>query len=140
MLCCKKILKMIRKNKTRFEEEKDEKDNKNEKGEKGEKDKKRVCIKPIENPYTTKIFRPQMDDIKLKEIIVGDNVENKDENNDENKGDIKVEKDEKIKTKIERLYCTHCGYLFPKPKLPVNYIITCEKCNRPLDLPKHYYV
>lgn len=49
-------------------------------------------------------------------------------------------KEKTIKPKLERLYCTHCGYLFPKPDLPVNYIITCEKCHRPLELPDKYYL
>ncbi len=54
----------------------------------------------------------------------------------------KIEKVEEILNKTSgknRLYCTHCGYLFPKPEIPVNYIITCEKCYRPLELPKEYY-
>jgi len=52
----------------------------------------------------------------------------------------KVENEKVENEKVGRLYCTHCGHLFPKPKIPVDYIITCDKCYRPLDLPKKYYV
>ena len=39
----------------------------------------------------------------------------------------------------ERLTCTHCGEKIPKPNIPVDYIISCDKCFRPLDLPAKYY-
>lgn len=84
--------------------------------DKVKKQKIELKYKLITNPCRTKYERPQMDKINLKEIM----VENK--------------------VKKERLYCTHCGYVFPKPEIPVNYIITCEKCNRPLELPTHYYI
>jgi hypothetical protein len=38
-----------------------------------------------------------------------------------------------------RLYCTHCGHKIQKPKIPVSYVIECNKCFRPLDLPSKYY-
>ena len=38
-----------------------------------------------------------------------------------------------------RLTCTHCGEKIPKPNIPVDYIISCVKCFRPLDLPAKYY-
>jgi hypothetical protein len=38
-----------------------------------------------------------------------------------------------------RLYCTHCGHKIQKPQVQVSYMITCNKCDRPLDLPSKYY-
>jgi rubrerythrin len=91
----------------------------------------------------------EIDNDKEKELI----QKNKDKNetvkdgikdsNDDNKKDhidtIELKKISTKKDKIPKLFCTHCGYTFPKPKIPVDYIITCEKCNRPLELPDHYY-
>ncbi len=152
MLCCKKILKMIRKTRnTVVEDEKEEKDkkkvyiksvdlslkSKQEYKTKYKTDYKteyKTKYKPITNPYTSSQDRLQMDEINLKEIVVASDKVDK----NEVKSDLKS--DNIKEPKKERLYCTHCGYLFPKPKIPVNYIITCEKCNRPLELPKHYYV
>ncbi len=53
---------------------------------------------------------------------------------------VEVEEVEIEKNETSKLYCTHCGYTFIKPKIPVNYIIKCEKCNRPLHLHEKYYV
>lgn len=156
MLCCKKILKMIRKTRnTVVEDEKEEKDKKKvyiksvdlslkskqeyktkykTKYKTDYKTEYKTKYKPITNPYTSSQDRLQMDKINLKEIVVASDKVDK----NEVKSDLKS--DNIKEPKKERLYCTHCGYLFPKPKIPVNYIITCEKCNRPLELPKHYYV
>jgi hypothetical protein len=38
-----------------------------------------------------------------------------------------------------RLTCTHCGEKILKPNIPVNYIINCDKCFRPFNLPDKYY-
>lgn len=83
--------------------------------------KKEKYIKPVYENTTCKSngVKPQ---IRLTEIKVADKI------------------NDKIEIKIERLYCTHCGYTFPKPEIPVNYIITCEKCTRQLELPSNYYI
>lgn len=45
-----------------------------------------------------------------------------------------------IQENTTMLMCTHCGGKVLKPILPVNYIIHCLECFRPLDLPSTYYI
>jgi hypothetical protein len=111
MLCCKKLLKFLKIIKSPKIREKFVK---NKKIERNEKNAKNINI-----PIKSYIIELKMQDNEIEEVEGIEKVLNK------NSG--------------KRLYCTHCGYLFPKPEIPVNYIITCEKCYRPLDLPKKYY-
>ena len=124
MLCCKKLTKLLKLLKIIKSPKIIEKFVENKGNKRNEKNEKNINI-----PIKFYIIELKMQDNEVEEIEKVEEVE-----------EIEEIEGALNKNSGKRLYCTHCGYLFPKPEIPVNYIITCEKCNRPLDLPEKYYV